>query len=322
MGIPIVTFTEYNQQNCKYKIVVTTASSNYVEIKRTLLNKGYQENIDFCILEQFLTEWYWKNKQKACIFQVDTAVTSKCTLKCKNCNMFTPYYKEHFEYTFSELKETIDLFFDRIDYLFNYNFLGGEPFLNADLSKAINYIHERYMHKVGCIGVSTNGTVLPDKDLLKTLLQCHVHVTVTNYTKNVDCSQKLKQLIMIFDEAGIIYAIKNPNNWKNFGFIDNTYHCENTEAHMQMCAPLWHGLNDKKFYYCNVAWSGEKSGLFSLNENDYIDLTKLQENALEDKKRIVEHSLGCCNLGYISFCSVCHGCGKDNTNMVLAGQQL
>ena len=55
---------------------------------------GFISGVNFCSMEQFLTEWFWKYKKKACLMEVHSTITSRCTLKCRHCNMFMPYYKE------------------------------------------------------------------------------------------------------------------------------------------------------------------------------------------------------------------------------------
>ena len=91
---------------------------------------------------------------------------------------------------------------------------------------------------------------------------------------------------------------------------------------MISCSPVFHGVNEGKYYYCHVAWSAEKSGLFQLSDDDYIDLTKVDPHKPEDRRRVVLHSLGMMDKGYVSLCRYCGGCGSDNTNYVMAGVQI
>lgn len=76
-----------------------TANRNAALVGKDLEKLGLQDGKDFCSMEQFLTEWFWNYKKQVCLMEVHSTITSRCTLKCKHCNMFMPYYKEHVDYT-------------------------------------------------------------------------------------------------------------------------------------------------------------------------------------------------------------------------------
>ena len=96
--------------------MVMAAHAAYNDIAEFLDSQGMEEFKDYCRIGQFICEWFWNVKKMNCIYHVDMTVTTKCTLNCAKCNMFIPYYKEKFHYSFEELRNNIDLFFERIDY--------------------------------------------------------------------------------------------------------------------------------------------------------------------------------------------------------------
>lgn len=73
-----------------------------------------------------MSEWLWSAKQMNCVFHVDMTITTKCTLNCRHCNLFIPYHKEHIHFSFEEMKKTIDLFFERIDFVTYFGLIGGD----------------------------------------------------------------------------------------------------------------------------------------------------------------------------------------------------
>lgn len=81
-----------------YKIIVMTGGKEYRNIAYELEKIGLKENKDFCSIEIFISDWYWEKFHLNCLLEVHTAVTMRCTLQCKNCNMFVPYYKKIIEY--------------------------------------------------------------------------------------------------------------------------------------------------------------------------------------------------------------------------------
>lgn len=99
--------------------------------------------------------------------EVHSTITSRCTLKCKHCNMFMPYYKEHVDYTAKDILEDLELLFRHVDYIVSYEILGGEPLINGELADMIRQIGDRYGNRIGNIGIITNGTLLPDEQLIE-----------------------------------------------------------------------------------------------------------------------------------------------------------
>lgn len=326
-SIPIIKLEEALKkiEQCKVKIVVLTSQRVYEEIKRSLENTGLIEFEDFCRVEQFVAEWYLKNKNQLNVIQLNTAVTTWCTLNCEKCNMFMPYYKavDRKHYKFEEMKEDIDTVLKFVDYIFSYSFLGGEPFLNSDLSRIITYVGENYSDRVGKLGVTTNGTIIPDQNTLEQLKKYNVSVSISDYTKNVPYEEKIEKLVCVLDQWEISYIRNEMTEWKDFGFPEKPFHWgkNKVKEHMQCCAPLFHGINDKKIYYCHIIWSAEKAGLYTVPEEDYIDLDKLNADDISDRMKVVCYCTKGCERGFLGLCMLCGGCGEDNNEIIDAGIQ-
>ena len=54
-----------------------------------------------------------------------------------------------------------------MDYIVAYEILGGEPLINGELADMIRQIGDRYGNRIGNIGIITNGTLLPDEQLIE-----------------------------------------------------------------------------------------------------------------------------------------------------------
>lgn len=99
-GIKVKHISEAKEELRGYKIVIMTANRNAALVGEDLKKLGLHDGKDFCSMEQFLTEWFWSYKKKVCLMEVHSTITSRCTLRCKHCNMFMPYYKEHVDYLY------------------------------------------------------------------------------------------------------------------------------------------------------------------------------------------------------------------------------
>ena len=203
-------------------------------------------------------------------------------------------------------------------YITPFGLIGGEPMLNPILKDIIIYLEENYGDKFGKISFASNGSVLPSDELLSVMQKYNVHIVVSDYSSVIPYKESISKLEEKFRRFNINYDIKPDLVWCDFGFPEQPFKRDAQQLieHLEYCRPEWNGLNDGKFYYCNVSWSAEKSGLFELKEGDYIDLKDIDPEDKNECHKLVELSRGTS-----SFCRVCGGCGRDNTNYIPVGMQ-
>ena len=322
-GISVKHVDDVKNDLRNYKIVIMTANRNAALVGEDLEKFGLKSGKDFCSMEQFLTEWFWNYKKKVCLMEVHSTITSRCTLKCKHCNMFMPYYKEHVDYTAKDILENLELLFRHVDYIVAYEILGGEPLINGELADMIRQIGDRYGNRIGNIGIITNGTLLPDEQLIEISKKYNVKYDFSDYTDIVDYKKRFDAAVKIVSDAGLRYSVNRSLRWCDFGFPVNNrmYDFDKVREHMLSCGPIFHGLNDGKYYYCHVSWSADKAKLLKNVSDDYIDLRTLDDDD-RAKEAILEHSNGNMAKGFVKLCKICGGCGNDNTEFVKAAEQM
>ncbi|MBD5449614.1 MAG: radical SAM protein [Lachnospiraceae bacterium] len=323
-GIPVISLKQMLEKRQKEKIIVFASRKAFYSICADLIQNGLIENRDFCKFDDFIKDWYWQFERKNCLREVHMAINTDCTFKCKNCNMFMPYYNHVIQYSFKEVEKDLSLFFARIDYVFTFSFLGGEPFLNYELDSMIEFLFQNYSMKIGRIEVITNGSLIPGEKVLGVLKNCNVMVRISDYTSQIPYANRMNDLCSILERYKVSYSVQKSLQWTDFCFPNNedSVKISDIRNHMLCCAPEFHGVNDGKFYYCHVAWSAEKAGLFQLRDSDYLDLELLDGNSKTDCRRIIEHANGNVDGGYVSLCAKCMGCGSDNKRYISVGEQL
>lgn len=323
-GIPIYSYQECKEKIDRTKIVICGEVTASIEIAELLKQDGYQENKDFILIERFVTEWYYKRFHRANLLEIHTSITTRCTFNCKHCNMFIPYFKERIDYTFEHIKKNIDLLFQHIDYVFKYQLIGGEPLLNKDLFRILLYLNENYRGKIGMIRIITNGGILPSEELLKAMKKCECDVSISNYTHVIPYNLRYENVKKLLDENKIKNRELISQKWREYGFPENprNFPDDKVREHMLICATYWHGLVDEKLYYCNCTWGAEKAGLYTPEEKDFIVLSELPREE-KSKIKIMKFILGDLDMDYYnSFCKYCGGCGIDNPNFVVSGEQM
>lgn len=324
-GRKILSFEQAGELLRQYKVIVTTSQYYYQTIRKQLKSIGLTENIDFIMYQQFVTEWYYRFRNKINILKTDISLTTLCTLNCENCMQFLPFWKHgrRKENRLEDIKTDIDIYFQSIDYLLDLDVVGGEPFLYKHLKEFIEYIGENYRSRIGYIGFITNGMVIPDDEIFELLRTYSMDVSISDYSEDIPYSHKIDKLCEKLEEYQISYMRNRKIDWFDFGFPKDLYHYEGKEAirHMQCCNSIEHILDDKKLFYCGLEWSAQKGGLFSVEEKAYVDLEKIRNGQVE-RKEILEMILGNIPGGCLEFCKVCGGFGIDNNNRVETAKQV
>ena len=216
--VPVYHIDRVRDELKNYKIVIATAQRNALSISKVLKEEGLVEYEDFCSVEKFISEWFWRFRNKICLMEVHTSITTKCTLKCKKCNMFMPYYKNPMDYSAEDIKKDLKVLFQNVDYVFSYRILGGEPLINRDLSEILQFIGENYKNKIGDVGIITNGTILPDNRLLEVSKKYDVKYYISDYTNQVNYKDRLNTVVSKLHDSGIYYEITQSFRWCDFGF--------------------------------------------------------------------------------------------------------
>lgn len=301
-------------------IFVVTCSF-YDEIRPILEKKGYIHKKTLFSYEDF-EKVYWVYKYNYLrSTRIDISLTERCTLKCKKCNMFMPYFKAPTDQPFLQVKEDIDSYFRVVDFVKYFNLLGGEPFIYPWLKEVLKYLGEGYRHRIERIVLFSNGMIIPDEAVLQVMKKYNVYVQLSDYTKVIPYGEKFREFHKIMDQYGINHYTMQTDVWGDFGFPDNP----NTErdkkklgAMFERCCPPFRGIWQKKVYFCHLETSAVRAELFEDNENDYFDLN---QKTGEIKKSFLEFDMGYIKKGYLEFCKVCRGCGCVNNLTVPVAEQ-
>lgn len=324
-GKTILSFEQSKEFLYQYKIIVTTSQYYYQAIREQLNAEGLVENVNYVMYQQFVTEWYYKYKERINVLKTDISLTTLCTLNCKNCMQFLPYWKEgrKKENPLEEIKENVDIYFECVDYLLDLDIVGGEPFLYRNLKEFIIYIGENYRDRIGYIGFITNGMIVPGDDIFELLSKYSMDVSISDYSEDIEYKHKIELLCEKLEKYNISYMRNKNIDWFDFGFPRDLYHYEGEEAinHMQWCNSIEHILDDKKLFYCGLEWSAQKGGLYPIEEKAYIDLEKVKEGKIA-RKEILEMIMANIEGGCMEFCKVCGGFGIDNNNRVETAKQV
>lgn len=244
-------------------------------------------------------------------------ITLRCTLKCKLCGGYAPYYATPPHYSYEYIAYTIDNYFAVIDKVGDFSITGGEPLLHKDLGKILNKTIE-YSNQINRILVLTNGTVLFSDEVLGILQnnKDKLHVTVSNYG---DLSTKANELENKLKDLGISHRVIKYSGDNLFcdGWVDYGDHSrkhftqEETNKKGKKCAIRSRGVSiilNGELHSCGRSFRRMELGIIPKSKNEYVDL--LDNNTTISKKRGIVSNMF--NLDSTTSCAYCNGLCEDS----------
>ena len=140
---------------------------------------------------------------------LNVSVSEVCNLRCKHCNALMPCYDKPQYSKLDDVINDMDIILTGRN-IHHINLEGGEPFLWKPLAKLIYYLNNRpeiYRYIVPI----TNGTIIPDEELLGALSLSKVRVKISDYEK----FSRLDQLVDVLKKHGVRYWI-HQQKWYAF----------------------------------------------------------------------------------------------------------
>ena len=151
--------------------------------------------------------------------RISLILTMRCNLKCRDCCVQAPYYREKYHPTLEFIKCEIDRLFQIADTIRFFSIEGGEALLRGDFAEILEHL-VNYKDKIEVeIPIITNGTVLPDQAVLRAagLLGEKVRFIVDNYGA---ISRHVEELASLLEEKHIRCTIRNYDDCYCGGWVD------------------------------------------------------------------------------------------------------
>lgn len=150
--------------------------------------------------------------------QLQFAVTTRCTLRCKNCNAYSPRFGHgtpHVELAPEDFARDLHTLEGAVSSVRRFMLLGGEPLAYSRFAEILELAAASPLFSI--VEVVTNGTLLPSEEVLR-VAAAHrdkVYFHVSNYAVNPALLPRLRheELFACLKERAISYQMARDLVW-------------------------------------------------------------------------------------------------------------
>ena len=247
------------------------------------------------------------NKDNKFLHSVDIVISEKCTLNCKDCANLMQYYQNAKNIDYEMVVRDFENLTSKIDHVFEVRLIGGEPFVNKDIYKIINYFLDST--KITKLVIYTNATIPLKSELMKKYITPKLVFSITDYGS---LSKNTKKVTDLLEEMNIAYRALPPNNWTDSAVIKDQKRSEEgmIDIFERCCGKNLFTIMYGKLYRCPFVSNAERLHAIPFNEKNGVSL-----EASADE--IVKYTSG---IKYLPACNFCKGRSHDAPEIVPAIQ--
>ena len=206
---------------------------------------------------------------------LEVFVTTRCNLRCEKCSNLIPFLMIQEDNSISKVISNIELLLKYVKTIYRFKIHGGEVFLHPELPKLIHYV--RSNKKLFSIRLATNGSILPNNEILDSLSESKIVVQISDYEVSSDKIQKLKEVL---DKHKIRYVHLKNQSWRDMGDFSNRESSRFPNCTIKRCTSM---IGDELFICSRAAMALKENKISETNRVKFTDLTvKAFKNALKD----------------------------------------
>lgn len=266
------------------------------------------------------------NKKEHIVLQsTSLMVTERCTLKCKLCLSYAPYYVKPQVLTLSQAKATFAEYFRCVDRVEKFAITGGEPLTNPDIVAIMRDLFQYEKQISHDLIFITNGTVLMNSALIKLFLMKPEKLKIIINHYGDELSTKAYANYDLLCEAGLKTQVILYKEDNRYGWIDCRDHSLKHESVLErnQQAASCEFYKGKKYiidrgelHSCTRSFYRILTGIVPKSDTEYIDLWDASVSVEEKRIRLQEMLLRPSS----TACAYCSGLSPDTPKFPAAEQ--
>ncbi len=274
-------FNRYFKENAQNRFGIELSKFLWYKIGKFLNPQKHEFYLNEFIKDEIIN--FYEKKELYIPF-LEINVTTKCTLRCKDCCALIPEFNNHthINLSFEDFKRQLDKICDAAS-VRHLILLGGEPLINPHLPEMVEYASQK--NNISIIRITTNGTMLPSVKLLETIKNTmenggvKIYFYISNYSANTQLNNILKydEIKQILQEYNIKFQMVDSWSWLAERGLSDIQSDEAqtvkraSECFRIKCTQILNG----KLGICSKALAAREFGI--LKQDDFIDLAKTSD---------------------------------------------
>ena len=218
--------------------------------------------------------------------QFELILTNRCTLRCKKCAAGIQYFSKPRDLELDRIIKDYNRAIEIIDWVDRIVLIGGEPFLFSGLNLVIEAMmaNTLTLEKTSGVTIITNGTIVPNQELLKTISKNKISVWISNYKNK---SPKVGELIEQLRKEKIEFAIMNVDRWSDVIQLVQRDTIQDKQILLDRrktdCVTRCRTVANGRFYLCSLLKSMDFMNFTPYDKTNYVDIY-----GDDAKERIIE----------------------------------
>lgn len=249
--------------------------------------------------------------------QLQFLLTTRCSLRCKNCNAYMPWFGEsrghaHHDISPEDFRRDLERLSTAVTGIRRFILIGGEPLLHPRLAELVEIALASPL--VSVVEIITNGTLVPRPELLEVLAQARdrVYFHVSNYMANTALAPRLKHeaLLQALKGHGIPHQMAPAPVWQEERPLEGRLDDAAVTAMFDSCwIKRCVQVLDGQLAICPKASSGYELGMAEKTPGELVDL-----RSGEDVRRQLM------SFYQKPFFDVCRACARIDKEVLVAEQ--
>jgi hypothetical protein len=236
---------------------------------------------------------------------LDIQITERCSLKCKDCSNLMQYYTRPENTDLNVMLKSIDRFLSCVSNVNEFRVIGGDPFMNKEMHKYVDYI-KKY-DQVKKIVIYTNARIIPKDENLECLKNKKVILDISDYGLLDSKKKKVDELIKLCEDNNIAYTRDVITVWQDCGRIlpyQKRSEQEQKRVFDNCCNSDLLSLLHGKLYRCPFSANGTNLKAIPNDKEEIVDLYNDEIPLNELKVKIKELTF---DKKYLTACNYCNG---------------
>ncbi len=221
---------------------------------------------------------------------LEMLITTHCNLSCKSCANLIPHISKPMHIDTNTICSNIEKLLSNVDRIYHFKINGGEALLHPQLLEILNFIgkYSGKDKKIFSLRLTTNGTILPQYDILEAMKRINLVVQISDYKM-----PNAKALMQLLDKHGIGYRYFIDQTWHDMGGFEKREQNRRSLCGVSRCVALYNG----KIYICPRSAMMDR---LQIAQGDYVDL-------YQPKKEFQREMVKLYNSQNINACWYCDG---------------